>query len=233
MTEELKGREKLLNSYFKYSDLPAPDMNSYNKLVKEGVDVHDYTMVPVIESIKDWEVKKYSVNEFVINGFVYDISTATRHIEYMKSTEEFFRLKFNSHPKLLHKLAHKSYYECIHSHNYGDIDTECSLLLTYDKWLEVCMLIDSIKPYISLMCPNYSTKQKYYKQKFKELSKEHPHITFFIVLNNYFKMKYTLRDFNKAQADLLLSLKLPNIENYSDALMIVSMVKHQILTPKK
>lgn len=228
MTPKLIDREIEISSILKFDpSIKTPDKNVYIRLVKEGIDVNAFKEEPIKQLpftgvTNSGTYKRFIHEYFEHNGQFYDIAQIERKKMFMDATEEFFGLKFGDQ-KLLYEIADKAYLHSVIG--IGDEETDY-IQQKYLQWLEGCKIINSIKPYIDTMCPDFDKKQKIYRKQFEELSKQVPNITFFHVLNAFFSTYKSLNKITEAKINELLLLGLPNIDE-NNAHKIVEMIYRQ------
>lgn len=228
MTPKLIDREVAISSILKFDpSIKTPDKNAYIKLAKTGKDVNTYKDEPLkqlpftgVEYIGTY--KKYDLEYFEHNGQFYDLNEIEQQRLVMNATEEFFGLIFKDQ-KLLHEIADVSYLHSVIG--IGDEET-MYIQQKYSEWLEGCKIIDSIKPYIKMMYPDFDKNQQIYQKQFEELSKKVPNIRFFQVLNAFFIKYKRLNKITESKINELLLLGLPNIDQ-NNASKIVEMVNYQ------
>jgi hypothetical protein len=228
MTPKLIDREVVISSILKLDpNIKTPDKNVYTKLAKAGKDVNAYKDEPLqqlpftgIEYIGNY--KKYDLECFEDNGQFYDLNDVEKKRLLLDATQDFFGLTFIDQ-KLLYGIADETYLHSVIG--IGDEETDY-IQQKYLKWIEGCKIIDSIKPYINTMHPDFDKRQKIYREQFEELSKKVPNVWFFQVLNAFFIKYKSLNKITESKIDELLLLGLPNIDR-KNASKIVEMVNYQ------
>jgi len=214
MTPKLTQREKEINSILKTTSSKVPTKQDYLKWAKNKEDVNTCTE----ENISSFPVS-HSNTEEKITVWNSDISSIdiqeVENIHYqMASTEEFFTLKI--HTGLLSTISHKFYT------NAEFYDKHKPL---YDAFLDDCKVLDEVKKYIEIACPNFDKSQKEYRKQFKQLAEQFPSIKLFERLHTFF-MNYNLNQINKAKIDALLALQLPQI-THKEAKLLINIINLQ------
>ena len=200
MTPKLTKREKELNDIIKnISYIKTPTKQEYTKAAKNGEDVNDYTeeklqTFPVKHPVTDETIQIYNHDISII-----DIPEINKQDYIASATQEFFGIKIYN--KLLHQISDERYTDDVY---YKTKKPD------YDTFIQYCLLLNDMKRYISIACPNFDKHQSAYKQQFRQLAQQLPHNKFFVTMATYFD-DYNLNQIRKAQEHALLALQLQNI----------------------
>lgn len=215
MTKELDERERKLNKITKLDPkLKTPTKDEYRNLAKIGDSVEEYTIKPA-RTFRGHTRESYkSYND--IYAEIDGVDFITEDIEHkamiMEGTKAFFGIPFHLEETLLYRISDEAYIR--------DEDAE-AYTKEYKDWLLLCTHIDAIKPYINLSCPEFDKKQNEYKNQFKDIAQELPHVEFFRILSTFFD-HYSLKQIRKAKIDTLIDTGLPNIgENEAKKIVIM------------
>lgn len=219
MTGELSKRERELNKTIKLDPkLKAPTKAEYNALAKIGESVDKYTEIPAVKFMGKIHgpFKSYNTSYIKNDGAVIDIEAIENKALIMEATKAFFGIPFHMEDQLLYRISDEAYIR----HEDAEAYTK-----EYKDWLLLCTHIDAIKPYIELSCPEFDKKQKKYKNQFKDIAQELPHVEFFRILSTFFD-HYSLKQIRKAKIDTLIDTGLPNIGK-NEAKKIVIMLENK------